>query len=181
MSWNGAYKNRPRKLSEAELNQIIGSLKSGANEAKAASVIGKSERWLRYQKEAYPELKELIAQASAVATGDVQSALYKVATAPLSDDHKDDPRFYRAAVPAGIFYLKNKAGWADKSQIATTIEVQQLPQIVDLSYRPEVLEAVVKMLDEQRQRAGLPPVNVAALEPATVDVEAEPVAAEAAK
>lgn len=165
---SGGYKNAPPKLSKVELAHLTGALKAGSNEAGAAATINRSGRWLRYQKEAHPAVREAVLEAQAYAISQVHRSLHAVATKPLTSS---DPRDARAAVPAAIFILKNRDGWADKTQIASTIEVQHLPQIVELSMSPEIMDKVLQRIGEQRERLGLPPAPKTITVPAQVPQE----------
>ncbi len=140
-TWKSGYKNRPTRLPEHEMDRVIGSLIAGGNLAVAAHAINRSERWLQYQVQAFPEVKEILENARRVADGLVQSKLF--ANAIKSNN-----------VAAQIFWLKNRSGWADRTQIAATIGITALPGLVADSFSPEIETAARQQLAEK------PPIDI---------------------
>lgn len=130
-----AFAGTPSPLTEREREKVLVAYMCGANDALAAQAIGKSERWLRYRKEAYPELREEIGQMMTVADGLVRQSLFRNATKSNN-------------VAAQIFWMKNRFGWADRTHVSATLDVNILPAIVERSFDPKIIEAA---------RSGMPP------------------------
>ena len=128
---------RPKPLSRSHQDQIVGALKTGANEALAAEAMGLTERMLRHIKANYPEFRERCELARRIADGFVQRAMFKLAT------QEKNPN-----VAAQIFWMKNRCGWADRTQIAATLDIHVLPKIVEASMQPAIEERAIEMLVE---------------------------------
>ena len=160
-SWLARSREKPAPLTDAQYYKLLGALETGSNQALAATVIGISERTLQYHMKGYPELLEAVEEARRIRAGHAQRSLYQIAQVgnaiEFDADGKvasaPDPRLVRCAVPAAIFILKNEAGWADKSQISGSIDVNVLPSIVEASMTPAIQARVIEQAKQLPARA----------------------------
>ncbi len=143
----------PTRPSDPDLKKLEGALVTGATEALAAYALGRSERWLRYVKATFPDIKENVELWKEVADGHVQEASFKSAMMPG-----------KAGVADRIFWLKNRSTkWTDRRVITGTLEVDWFPRVVQRSQSAEIEERVrAKMIAD----GNTPP-------PRFIDVEAK--------
>ncbi len=157
----------PEKPSPGDLKKLEGALVTGATEALAAYALGRSERWLRYVKATYPDIKENVELWKDVADGHVQEASFKSAM-----------MLGKAGVADRIFWLKNRSTkWTDRRVVTGTLEVDWFPRVVQRSQSAEIEEAVrAKMIADGKTP---PPrfIDVEAKREAAADVKAKPEAA----
>lgn len=122
----------PQKPSDADLKKLEGALCAGATEALAAYILQRSERWLRYVKATFPDIKENIELWKQVADGIVQRKSFE--SAMLTG---------KAGVADRIFWLKNRSTkWTDRRVVTGTLEVDWFPRVVKRSQSAEIEEAV---------------------------------------
>lgn len=110
---------RPRKLTKAKVEQVLASLRAGADMRMAARAIGVRRQVIYHRMEADPAFKEEITEARNFADERVVESLYKQAIS--------------GNTTAMIFWLKNRKRheWRDKYD-HEVVESQNQPAQVDI-------------------------------------------------
>jgi len=126
-------KPKPKAPTKCELSAVRAALGAGANEEVAGLLAGHNGRWLRLCKAYYPRLAGEVAEWKQLADGLVKMKMWENAT-------------LRNNVIAQIFWLKNRAGWADRKIVSGSIRHDHYPRAVQESASREIDEIARKEL-----------------------------------
>lgn len=147
LPWRAPHGAELAPLTELQVGQVLGVFATGGTESMAARQAGISERALRWHQEQASEFADLVAEAKGLADNAVQQSLFLNAVESNN-------------VAAQIFWLKNRAGWADRSTVSADLKITVLPGIVNRSMDPDVMERARRAMaldaEVERQQSLLP-------------------------
>lgn len=113
---------RPRfEITDEVLLNVENLMTKGLTKEQAAGMLGVSVSTFMLHQSENSEFSEAIKRGQARGIDAVTNALFENATVDRN-------------VPSIIFYLKNRAGWVDKQEVATTVEQKH---VIDLTRIPD--------------------------------------------
>ena len=131
---------RPRfKITPEVLKAAEQFMAQGLTREQCAANLGISRSTFQLYQAEYSEFSDTIKKGEARGIGAVTNALFENATV-----NKDNV--------AIIFYLKNRAGWVDKKEVATTVEQKHVIDITRIS--DDQLSAIATIFEQPNAGAG---------------------------
>ena len=131
---------RPRfKITPEVLKAAEQFMAQGLTREQCAANLGISRSTFQLYQAEYSEFSDIIKKGEARGIGAVTNALFENATV-----NKDNV--------AIIFYLKNRAGWVDKKEVATTVEQKHVIDITRIS--DDQLSAIATIFEQPNAGAG---------------------------
>jgi hypothetical protein len=131
---------RPRfKITPEVLEAAEQFMAQGLTREQCAANLGISRSTFQLYQAEYSEFSDTIKKGEARGIGAVTNALFENATV-----NKDNV--------AIIFYLKNRAGWVDKKEVATTVEQKHVIDITRIS--DDQLSAIATIFEQPNAGAG---------------------------
>jgi len=125
---------RPRfKITPEVLKAAEQFMAQGLTREQCAANLGISRSTFQLYQAEYSEFSDTIKKGEARGIGAVTNALFENATV-----NKDNV--------AIIFYLKNRAGWVDKKEVATTVEQKHVIDITRIS--DDQLSAIATIFEQ---------------------------------
>ena len=113
---------RPKfEITDEVLLNVENLMTKGLTKEQAAGMLGVSVSTFMLHQSENSEFSEAIKRGQARGIDAVTNALFENATVDRN-------------VPSIIFYLKNRAGWVDKQEVATTVEQKH---VIDLTRIPD--------------------------------------------
>ena len=131
---------RPKfEVTEEVLARTERAMAQGLTKEQCAGVLGISVSTFQLYQAEYSEFSEAIKKGEASGIEQVTNALFENATVDRN-------------VPSIIFFLKNRAGWVDKQEIAATVDQNH---IIDLTRIPDdQLDAIEAAFSRIEDRTG---------------------------
>jgi hypothetical protein len=131
---------RPRfQITPEVLKAAEQFMAQGLTREQCAANLGISRSTFQLYQAEYSEFSDIIKKGEARGIGAVTNALFENATV-----NKDNV--------AIIFYLKNRAGWVDKKEVATTVEQKHVIDITRIS--DDQLSAIATIFEQPNAGAG---------------------------
>ena len=113
---------RPKfEITDEVLLNVENLMTKGLTKEQAAGMLGVSVSTFMLHQSENSEFSDAIKRGQARGIDAVTNALFENATVDRN-------------VPSIIFYLKNRAGWVDKQEVATTVEQKH---VIDLTRIPD--------------------------------------------
>ena len=137
---------RPKfEVTEEVLARTERAMAQGLTKEQCAGVLGISVSTFQLYQAEYSEFSEAIKKGEASGIEQVTNALFENATVDRN-------------VPSIIFFLKNRAGWVDKQEIAATVDQNH---IIDLTRIPDdqldAIEAAFSRIEDRTGQSGALP------------------------
>ena len=130
---------RPKfEVTEEVLQRAERAMAQGLTKEQCAAALGISVSTFQLYQAENSEFSEAIKRGEALGIEEVTNALFENAT--LERDNT-----------AIIFYLKNRAGWVDKKEVATTVEQKHVIDITRIS--DEQLSALATIFEQSNSGA----------------------------
>jgi hypothetical protein len=130
---------RPKfEVTEEVLERAERAMAQGLTKEQCAAALGISVSTFQLYQAENSEFSEAIKRGEAMGIEEVTNALFENAT--LERDNT-----------AIIFYLKNRAGWVDKKEVATTVEQKHVIDITRIS--DEQLSALATIFEQSNSGA----------------------------
>ena len=131
---------RPKfEVTEEVLARTERAMAQGLTKEQCAGVLGISVSTFQLYQAEYSEFSEAIKKGEASGIEQVTNALFENATVDRN-------------VPSIIFFLKNRAGWVDKQEIAATVDQNHIIDLTRIS--DDQLESIEAAFSRIEDRTG---------------------------